>query len=119
MQQRWARLSQSWLCDFGHVMKPLLAIDAKAIEDILHRQGICRLKQIDVSYCWLRDEVRFKRLRVRRVISEEKVDLGIKALSKAVVSKHSITSVYVNRDEEKVEGAQQAAAMIKASKWSW
>ena len=40
----------SLLKDLGHEMKPVLAIDAKAIEHILHRQGIGRLKHIDVAY---------------------------------------------------------------------
>ena len=34
-------------------MKPVLAIDAKATEHILHRQGIGRLKHIDVAYLWM------------------------------------------------------------------
>ena len=39
-------------------------------------------------------------------------DLGIKALSKAVSSKHSITLEHVNMDEERVEDAQQDVAMF-------
>ena len=31
-------------------MKPVLAIDVKAAEHILHKQGIGRLKHIDVAY---------------------------------------------------------------------
>ena len=52
----------SLLKDLGHEMKPVLAIDAKATEHILHRQGIGRLKHIDVAYLWKQDEVRSKRL---------------------------------------------------------
>ena len=74
MQQRWARLDSkgmvSLFCDLGYEMMPVLAIDAKATEHVLHRQGIGRLKHIDVAYMWMQDEVRSKKLRVRRVKSE-------------------------------------------------
>ena len=41
----------SLLKDLGYEIKPVLAIDAKATEHILHRQAIGRLKHIDVAYC--------------------------------------------------------------------
>ena len=70
----------------------MLAIDAKATEHILHRHGIGRLKHMDMAYLCTHEDVTSKRLKVRRVRSEENVaDLGTKALSKAVISKHSIT----------------------------
>ena len=40
----------SLLMDLGHEMKPGLATDAKATERTLHRQGIGKLKQIDVGH---------------------------------------------------------------------
>ena len=80
-------------------MKPVLAIDEKATEHILHRQGIGILKHIDVANLWM--QVRSKRLRVRRVKSEENVaDLGTKPLSKALIAKHCFTLEYVNMAEE-------------------
>ena len=39
--------------DLGHAMKPALAEDAKATEHVLRRQGIGRLKHIDVAYMWM------------------------------------------------------------------
>ena len=59
----------SLLKDLGYEMKLVLAIDAKANEHILHRQGIGRLKHIDVAYLWKQDEARSKRLRQRSVSS--------------------------------------------------
>ena len=41
-------------------MKPVLATDAKATEHILHRQGVGRLKHIDVAYLWWQDEVKIQ-----------------------------------------------------------
>ena len=54
-------------CDLGYEMKPVLSINAKATEHIFHRQGIGRLKHMDIAYLWMQDAVRSKRLRVRRV----------------------------------------------------
>ena len=65
-------------------MKPVLNIDAMATEHILHRQGIGKLKHINVAYFRVQDEIRSQILRVHRVRSEENVaDLGTKPLSKA------------------------------------
>ena len=61
----------SVLRDLGYGKRPVLAIDAKATEHILHRQGIGKLKHIDVAYLWIQDEVRSQRLQVRRVRSED------------------------------------------------
>ena len=81
----------------------MLAIDAKATEHILHRQGIGKLKHKDVAHLGVQDEIRSQSLRVRRVRSEEhEADLGTKALSKAVIAKHCLTLGYVNMDEGNV-----------------
>ena len=40
----------SLLKDLGYEMKPVWAIDAKATEHILHRQGIGKLMHNDVAY---------------------------------------------------------------------
>ena len=79
----------------------MLAIDAKATEHILHRQGIGKLKHIDVAYVWIQDEVRSRRLQIRRVRSEDNIaDLGTKPLSKAVIAKHCITWGYMSMNQE-------------------
>ena len=91
---------QSMMYHLGFAVKPVLAIDAKATEHILHRQGIGKLKHLDVAYLWVQDEIRSQRLRVRRVRSEENVaDLGTKPLSKTVIAKHCLTLGYMNMDE--------------------
>ena len=87
--------------DVGYEMKPVLAIDVKATEHILHRQGIGRLKHIDVAYLWMQDEVRSNRLRVRKVKGEANAaDLATKPLSKAVIAKYCLALGYVNTAEE-------------------
>ena len=47
----------SLLRDLGYKKNPVLAIDAKATEHMLHRQGIGKLKQKDVAYLWVQDEI--------------------------------------------------------------
>ena len=68
MRQHWERPESkaivSLLRDLGYEMKPVMAIDAKATEHILHRQGFGRLRHIDVAYLCMQDEVRSKGLRV-------------------------------------------------------
>ena len=62
MLQHWERVSKkrvvSLLKDVAHEMKPVLAINVKATEHIVHKQGIGGLKHIDVAYLWMQDEVR-------------------------------------------------------------
>ena len=48
--------------DLGFAMKPVLNIDAKATDHILHRQGVGKLKRIEVAYLWVQDEIRSQRL---------------------------------------------------------
>ena len=49
------------MCDLGFAVKPVLAIDTKANEDILRRRGIGKLKHIDVAYPWVQHETRSQR----------------------------------------------------------
>ena len=66
----------------GCGMKPMLAVDAKATEHILHRQRIGCPKHIDAAHLYVQDRVRSNILRVRRVQSEGNVaDLGTKSIT--------------------------------------
>ena len=49
------------MCDLGFALKPVLIIDAKATEHILHRHGIGKMKHIDVANLWLQDEVKIEK----------------------------------------------------------
>ena len=98
----------SLLKDLGFEM--CLATDARATEHILHRQGIGRLKHIDVAYLWMQHEVRFKRFRVRRVRSEESAaDLGTKPLRKSNSCETLPHSGCLNMTEESVQCLQDVA----------
>ena len=59
------------------------------------------------------DEIISKRLRVRRVKSEENVvGVGTRQLSRAVIAKHCLTLGYVNMAEEIVWCERQVVAMF-------
>ena len=61
----------------------------------------------------MQDEVRSKRLRVRRDKSEENVaDLGSEPLSKAVIAKHSLTLGYSYMAEDSAWCKLQNVAMF-------
>ena len=45
------------MCGLGFAVKPVLTIDAKATEHILHRQGIGKLKHTDVACLWVQEEI--------------------------------------------------------------
>ena len=99
----------SLMRDLGQEKKPVLTIDAKATEHILHRQGIGKLKHIDVAYLWIQDEIRSRRLQVRRIKSEDNIaDLGTKPWSKAVITKHCTTMGYVSMEQDEDQMGQQA-----------
>ena len=80
-------------------MKLVLAIDVKATEHFLHREGIGRLKNLGVADLWIQDKVRSNVLRVCRVKSEENVKvLSTKELSKASAAQHSQNGVVFKND---------------------
>ena len=106
----------SMMRDLGYEKRPVLAIDAKATEHILHRQGIRKLKHIDVAYLWIQDEIRSRRLQVRRVRSKDNIaDLGTKPLSKAVIAKHCTAMGYTNMSQEDALTDRQSWGCSKTS----
>ena len=109
----------SLMKDLGYEKRPVLAIDAKATEHILHRQGLGKLKHIDVAYLWIQDEVRSRRLQVRRVKSEDNIaDLGTKPLSRAVIAEHCATMGYMSMNQEDVQMRHQPWGCLKTlNRW--
>ena len=78
------------MCHLGVAVEPVLVIDAKTTEHILHRQGIGRMKHIDVARQWLLDEVTGNRRAVRLVKKEDNLaDIGTKAISTAIIRRHA------------------------------
>ena len=96
---------QSMMRDLGFAVKSVLIIDAKATEHILHRHGIGKMKQIDVAHLWLQDEVKSKRLRARRVKSENNLaDVGTNALSSKITRKRATSMEYTDAQKNLKSG---------------
>ena len=97
----------------------MLIIDAKATEHILHRQGIGKLKHIDVTHLWLQDEVKLNRLRVRRVKSKDNLaDIWTKALSNNIITKHATSMVCIDEEMSWGFGLMNQTKQIKADQHS-
>ena len=93
------------MCDLGFAVKPVLIIDAKATEPILHRHGIGNVKYIDLAHLWLQDEVKSNRLRVRRVKREDNLaEIWTEALSQRITRKHAMSLEYVDAPEKWTSG---------------
>ena len=75
-----------------------MTIDVKVTERILHRQGIGKLRHIDVTYRTRSDPRDYDC--VESGVKKNVVDLGTKSLSKVVTTKHCLTLEHVNIDEE-------------------
>ena len=91
---------ESMMRDLGFAVKPVLIIDANVTGHILRRHGIGNTRHIDVANLWLQDEVKWNRLKVRRVKSEDNLaDTGTKALSNKIIRKHATSMVYVDAQE--------------------
>ena len=58
--------------DVGFEVKLVLVIDVKAIEHILHKQGMGRMKHTDVAHLWWQGQVRSNRVVKSRVSSKKK-----------------------------------------------
>ena len=109
---------ESMMLGLGFAMKPVLIIDAKATEHILHRHGIRRMKHIDVACLWLQDEVKSERLRVRRVKSEDNLaDLGTRELSNKIIRRHATSMVYFD-DQDSLESGGVMGLWIDESAWT-
>ena len=87
--------------ELGFAVNPVLVIDAKTSEHILHRRGIGQMKHIDVTHLWLQDVVTSNRLQVRRVQSGDNLaGTGTKALSNKIVRNRATPMGYVDAPRE-------------------
>ncbi len=82
--------------DLGRKVKGIEVIgDASAALGIIKRQGLGKLRHIEVGYLCLQDAVAEKRLSVHKCRGEDNpADLGTKHLSGEVIQRHLITLGY-------------------------
>ncbi len=79
----------SMFMDFGLEADGLVMTDANAAMGIVHRQGLGKMRHLDVQYLWIQQEVSEGRLRVGKVRTTENVaDLLTKNLPAEAMHKH-------------------------------
>ena len=66
-----------------------LQVDANAAIGIIGRQGLDKLRHLDLSYLWLQSAVRGKQVNLKKVQSEsDMADLGTSVLEKEKIDRH-------------------------------
>ena len=80
---------KSMMKDLGVTAKIELLIDAKATMGIINRQGLGKVRHIEVQDLWLQGAIKDKRMKLSKVPGEENMaDLMTKPLAAEVIRKH-------------------------------
>ena len=80
---------KSMMKDLGVTAKIDLLIDAKATMGIISRQGLGKVRHIEVQDLWLQGAIKDKRMKLSKVPGEENMaDLMTKPLAAEVIRKH-------------------------------
>ena len=80
---------KSFLCDVGVKMDVKILIDAKAALGIIGRQGLGKVRHIEVQDLWLQEKVQSKVVTVEKVAGTENMaDLMTKPLSAEEINVH-------------------------------
>ena len=75
--------------DLGMRVNIVMYMDASAAIGVLQRQGLGRMKHIEVQSLWLQDSARKKEVEIRKVHTDENLaDLMTKPLAKHKVDRH-------------------------------
>jgi hypothetical protein len=102
------------MCDFGILVEGVAVTDATAAIGIVHRQGLGKLRHIDVQYLWVQLEVSEGRLRVDKIgTTDNPADLLTKALNAETVEKH-MNKLGIETHAECAETALKLANLAKA-----
>ena len=91
---------QSILKDLELPSKVRLHVDASAAIGVIQRQGLGKLRHVEVRYLWLQDELKEGRIELLKIPgTENPADLGTKALAKDEIDKCVwYTSAYFEGD---------------------
>ena len=75
--------------DFNDVLEGHVSCDANAAIGIAHRQGLGKLRHINVQWLWIQERVRNKELNLSKVPGEDNpADAMTKFLAKDIMQKH-------------------------------
>ena len=92
---------QSLAKDFGKIMKSELRVDAKATIGILHRQGLGRMRHVEVGHLWIQQAVKSGRISVKKVLGTENIaDLMTKYLDYGTSNKHMEAMGFVQSERK-------------------
>ena len=89
----------SLMADFGIELKATICSDATAAISIAHRQGLGKLRHVEVQYLWIQGEVAEKKLKIFKIPTKENTaDLMTKVLGREVIFKH-LEAMSIHRHE--------------------
>ena len=84
--------AQSLMADFGTSLPVELRVDAKATIGMVHRQGLGKMRHVEVGHLWIQDAVKTGRIKVRKVLGTENIaDIFTKYLDQQTIRKHMLT----------------------------
>jgi len=95
---------KSFLWDVGVKVNVKILIDAKAAPGIIGRQGLGKVRHIEVQDLWLQEKVKGKLVAVEKVASKDNVaDLMTKPLSAEEINEH-ISNMGCRFEVSEIEG---------------
>ena len=80
---------RSMAADLGENVKTVLRSDSSAALGVIGRQGLGKLRRLEIGYLWLQDVVAKKRMHIQKVKgTENPADLGTKHLKAEDIDRH-------------------------------
>ena len=91
--------------DFGMQVSGIVKSDASAAIGMVHRQGLGKVRHIEVQYLWIQQEVRHNKLQVHKVGTHENpADVLTKGLKAETMEKH-VKSLHVELRQTRADMA--------------
>ena len=105
--------------DLGAYIHAVVHTDASATLGIVNRQGLGKLRHVNVQYLWLQEKVRDKSLSVVKVPGPENpADLMTKYLPAAEIEKH-LEALAVERRDNRAENAPKLGVNVLQASDVW
>ena len=87
--------------DLGSAMHATIHTDAQAMLGMVNRQGLGKLRHINVQYLWIQEKVRDKSLNVKKVPgADNPADLMTKYRGAADIERH-LDNLYIERRDNR------------------
>ena len=95
----------SMMSELGYAVQGRVISDASAALGIAHRQGLGKVRHIDVQYLWIQDEIREKRLSLDKVHTNENPADMITKASKAETLHYHYTNLGLRSETSRAKTA--------------